>query len=607
MSTQPIAYRIDLSEATSHRFLVSLQFTPADTSTTLSLPVWIPGSYLVREFARHLNKLQANQAGRACDITQVDKATWALACQPGKTVNVQYEVYAFDTSVRAAYLDANRGFINNTSLCLRVHGQEEQSHHLHIEQLPKDWDVATAMLPLPAARKPGKSSKSTRSFQAASYDELLDHPLELGTFWRRQFIARGVPHEFVVAGAAPSADLERLVRDAQRICITEIDFWHGRKKPAFDRYVFMLNVVDDGYGGLEHRNSTALICSRRDLPRLDQKESSDGYVTLLGLISHEYFHTWNVKRLKPREFAPYDYSQENYTRMLWFFEGFTSYFDDAILLRAGLINAQTYLKLLNKTLNQVLATPGRHMQSVAQASFDAWLRLYRPDENTANTTVSYYSKGALVALALDLSLRTLNNTNSSASKASLAGVMRRLWALQRPIEGADVAQALQDEAGGPPPSHAGHATHADWQSLLSHWVHGTDDLPLQSLLQQMGVQWELAQASLSQRLGVRLKETPQGLQVSAVMRGSPAEAAGMAAGDELLALDGWRLKRPDDWQTLMGTPSLKPLLVSRDQRILSLSLPILDKAPTAWCQLVNLSMPQATGPSLKRRKGWLGC
>lgn len=604
MSTQPIAYRIDLSEATSHRFLVSLQFTPADTSTTLSLPVWIPGSYLVREFARHLNKLQASQTGRACNITQVDKATWTVACQPGKTVTVQYEVYAFDTSVRAAYLDANRGFINNTSLCLRVHGQEMQSHHLHIEQLPKDWDVATAMRPLPAARKLGKPSKSTRSFQADSYDELLDHPLELGTFWRRQFIARGVPHEFVVAGAAPSADLERLVRDTQRICITEIDFWHGRKKPAFDRYVFMLNVVDDGYGGLEHRNSTALICSRRDLPRLDQKESSDGYVTLLGLISHEYFHTWNVKRLKPREFAPYDYSQENYTRMLWFFEGFTSYFDDAVLLRAGLINAQTYLKLVNKTLNQVLATPGRHMQSVAQASFDAWLRLYRPDENTANTTVSYYSKGALVALALDLSLRTLNNTNSSASKASLAGVMRRLWALQRPIEEADVAQALQDEAGGPP---VGHADHADWQSLLTHWVHGTDDMPLQSLLQQMGVQWELAQASLSQRLGVRLKETPQGLQVSAVMRGSPAEAAGLAAGDELLALDGWRLKRPDDWQTLMGTPSLKPLLVSRDQRILSLSLPILDKAPTAWCHLVNLSMPKATGPSLKRRKGWLGC
>jgi predicted metalloprotease with PDZ domain len=230
--------------------------------------------------------------------------------------------------------------------------------------------------------------------------------------------------------------------------------------------------------------------------------------------------------------------------------------------------------------------------------------LYRPDENTANSTVSYYSKGALLALALDLTLRTLPDSNhdaSDANKATLAGVMRRLWALQRPIDEADVAQALQDEAGAPPTGHA------DWQSLLSHWVHGTDDLPLQSLLQQMGVQWALAPASLSQRLGVRLKETPQGLQVSAVMRGSPAEAAGVAAGDELLALDGWRLKRPDDWQTLMGSPSLKPLLVSRDQRILSLVLPILDKAPTAWCQVVNLSLPEATGPSLKLRKGWLGC
>jgi predicted metalloprotease with PDZ domain len=603
-----IEYRLDLSLAHAHRFVVTLRVKPVASQLsphlTLSLPAWIPGSYLVREFARHLNQLRAHQGGQACNITQVDKATWHVACRPGQVLTVQYEVYAFDTSVRAAYLDHQRGFFNGTGVCLRVHGCEDQPHSIQLDQLPKGWDIATAMLPASKAKAP-------RRFQASSYDELADHPVELGTFWRGQFTARGVPHEFVVAGHAPNADLERLLKDTQRICETQIDFWHGRKKATFDRYVFMLNVVDDGYGGLEHRNSTALICSRRDLPRQSQKEQGDGYTTLLGLISHEYFHTWNVKRLKPKEFAPYDYTQENYTHMLWFFEGFTSYYDDVLLLRAGLINGATYLKLLTKPINQVLATPGRHVQSVAQASFDAWVRYYRPDENTANSTVSYYTKGSLLALALDLTLRALPKQS-----ASLDGVMKRLWALQRPIEAADVAQALADEATVPPPGFK------DWASLLNHWVHGTDDLPLSGLLAQAGVQWKPATSTLSQRIGVRLNESPQGLKVSAVMRGSPAEAAGLSAGDELLALDGWRLKRADDWQALAISACLKPLLISRDMRLHTLTLPLLDSGPTAWCQVISLEMetpaasPSKTGkaakpakptPSMALRKGWLGC
>lgn len=590
-----IEYRIDLTLAHAHRFGVSLRVKPQSDSLTLSLPAWIPGSYLVREFARHLNLLRASQGSRACPIEQLDKATWRLACQPGQTVTIDYEVYAFDTSVRTAYLDARRGFFNGTSVCLRVHGQEEAPHALQLDALPKGWGVATSLSPAGAGQK-GKS----RKFVASSYDELVDHPVELGTFWRGQFKARGVPHELVVTGAAPSADLERLLKDTQCICESQIDFWHGRRKAAFDRYVFLLNVVDDGYGGLEHRNSTALICSRRDLPRLDAKgkpaDTGDGYTTLLGLISHEYFHTWNVKRLKPVEFAPYDYTRENHTQMLWFFEGFTSYYDDVFLRRTGLIDATTYLKLLTKPINQVLATPGRHVQSVAQASFDAWLRYYRPDENTANSTVSYYTKGSLLALALDLSLR------QQGCKSGLDAVMKRLWALQRPITEADVAQALQDEAGTAPPDFA------NWQALLTAWVHGTDDLPLSSLLSQSGIGWKPASTSVSQRIGVKLSESPQGLKVSAVMRGSPAEAAGLAAGDELIALDGWRLKRADDWQTLVVSPSLKPLLISRDQRLITLTLPLLDSGPTAWCQVIALELDKAAPRKVQAlRKGWLGC
>ena len=314
---------------------------------------------------------------------------------------------------------------------------------------------------------------------------------------------RGVPHQFVVAGAWPGFDGARLLADARRICETQVAFWHGRGKPPVERYVFLLNAVDDGYGGLEHRASTALICARRHLPRLGAAETSDGYVTLLGLISHEYFHTWNVKRLKPRDFERLDYTRENYTRLLWFFEGFTSYYDDLLLLRAGLIDAPRYLRLLAKTLQGVLATPGRQLQSVAEASFDAWVKYYRSDENTPNATISYYAKGSLVALALDLSLRIAGGGN-------LDQVMRLLW--QRSaggaIDEADIAAALQQVAG------------RSLQSELAAWVHGTAELPLAELLARAGVRLRSEPGDLADDWGLRVSEGAfSGVQVKSVLRG----------------------------------------------------------------------------------------
>ena len=270
----------------------------------------------------------------------------------------------------------------------------------------------------------------------------MDCPFELGDFWQGQFKAAGVPHRLVVAGAPASFDSARLLEDTRAICEAEIRFWHGAGKPPHKSYVFMLNVVDDNYGGLEHRNSTALICGRRDLPRLGDAKTPEGYTTLLGLISHEYFHTWNVKRLRPAEFGRYHYDAEQYTRLLWFFEGFTSYYDDLLLRRAGLLDNAGYVKLLNKGINQLLQTPGRQVQSVADASLDAWVKYYRQDENTANATVSYYGKGALVALCLDLTLRREGRTN-------LDDVMRALWhrCAAGPMSEGDVAAVLAELGG----------------------------------------------------------------------------------------------------------------------------------------------------------------
>ena len=562
----PVHYRVEMPDLHTHLYQVTLTVPEPDALQRLTLPAWIPGSYLIREFAKNLQGLQARQGRRALEVLQTGKSSWTVACKPGQPLQLAYTVYANDASVRTAWLDASRGFFNGTSLCLRAEGHTQGPHALEI-RAPKArpaWSVATGLTALQV------NAQGFGTYQAADYDELADCPFELGAFWSGTFKACGVPHRFVVSGATPAFDGARLLADTKKICETSIRFWHGGRKPPHKSYVFMLNAVDDSYGGLEHRNSTALICGRRDLPRLGEPKSSDGYTTLLGLISHEYFHTWNVKRLRPAEFARYDYAQENYTRLLWFFEGFTSYYDDLLLRRAGLLDDAGYLKLLNKTLNQVLQTPGRAVQSVAQASFDAWVKYYRQDENTPNATVSYYTKGALVALCLDLTLRQEGRT-------SLDAVMRALWSRCQagPMREADLLAVLANLGG------------RDFSTELTEWVHGTTDLPLQALLTRQGVAVHEDAAQPAQRLGLRVAETA-GIQVKVVLRGGAAERAGFAAGDEWLGVtaecapgDGWRLHKLEDLALYAGPQRKLTALVARDKRLLRLPLELPEHA-TTW-------------------------
>ena len=309
---QPVHYRVEIADLQAHLFHVTLTIAQPAALQRVSLPVWIPGSYLVREFSKNLQGLRAHQGSRspaALAVQQLDKCNWQIACAPDKALVLRYQVYAHDNSVRTAWLDANRGFFNGTSVCLKVEGQDAMPHVLEIPAVKAvdGWSLATGLTPHTI------DSRGFGSYQAADYDELVDAPVEMGAFWSGSFTARGVPHRFVVAGAADSFDGARLLVDTQKICETEIRFWHGSHKPPHQNYLFMLNAVDDGYGGLEHRNSTALICTRKDLPRQGDAKTSDGYATLRGLISHEYFHTWNVKRLRPAEFESYRHDRENYT------------------------------------------------------------------------------------------------------------------------------------------------------------------------------------------------------------------------------------------------------------------------------------------------------
>ena len=561
----PLHYRIEPADLHAHLFHVTLTIAQPAAQQRVALPVWIPGSYMVREFAKNLQNLRATQGRRSVPLQQLDKATWQVDAAPGKPLVLSYAVYALDNSVRTAWLDASRGFFNGTSLCLQVAGQETLPHALELmsTRATATWHVATG---LPAV---ATNTRGFGSYMADDYDALVDHPFELGHFWSGEFKACGVPHRFVVAGAAPSFDGARLLADTQKICEAEIRFWHPRGKPPHTNYVFMLNAVDDGYGGLEHRNSTALICTRRDLPRVGDKRSSEGYTTLLGLISHEYFHTWNVKRLKPAAFAQFDYSRENYTHQLWFFEGFTSYYDDLLLRRAGLLDDAAYLRLLNKTINQVDQTPGRLVQSVAESSFDAWVKYYRQDENTPNATVSYYTKGALVALCLDLTLRAEGTTD-------LDEVMRSLFKRCKggPMSEADLLDVLQLLAG---------------RSLapeLAQWVHSTDTLPLQPLLERHGVAIHADPSHMAQRLGLRVAEAGN-IVVKTVLRGGAAEKAGFCAGDEWLGVElpgereGWRLQKLDDLALYAGSQLRMTALVSRDKRLLRLPL-VLPEGVTTW-------------------------
>ena len=586
-----VHYHIEVASLHAHLWRVTMTIAQPAAAQTLRLPVWIPGSYMVREFSKHLQNLQCRQANRALDASQLDKATWQVQCDSAQPLQVQYEVYALDNSVRTSWLDSARGFFNATSLCLMADGATDQAHAIDIVRHPdmQGWNVATGLTAMDV------DNAGFGRYQAADYDELADCPVEMGAFWSGSFIACGVPHRLVVAGALPSFDAARLLRDIQKICETQLQFWHAEGDPAakhladkapFAHYVFFLNAVDDSYGGLEHRNSTALIAARRDLPRLNDAKTSDGYTTLLGLISHEYFHTWNVKRLRPAEFARYDYAQENYTELLWFFEGFTSYYDDLLLRRAGLIDDAGYFKLLTKTANQVLQTPGRALQTVAQASFDAWVKYYRQDENTPNATVSYYTKGALVALCLDLSLR-------AEGKATLDSVMRGLWTrcAGGPMAEADLLAVLQDQTG--------HS----WAKEIKAWVHSTRELPLKSLLQAQGLQVHEDPAQMAQRLGLRVAHANGTVTIKAVLRGGGAESAGFAAGDEWLGVDvgargqggSWRLNKLDDLALLLGPERRATALVSRDKRLLRLPL-VLPQGVTTW-RIANAGRAAGLWPS----------
>ena len=534
----PILYSIVPARPEAHLYRVTCTVEDPDPAgQQFALPAWIPGSYMIREFARHVVSIGARSRNRPVTLEKLDKHTWRAQAVTGPLA-VTCEVYAWDLSVRGAHLDTGHGFFNGTCVFLRVLGQEHALCELEIVRPRgaryRNWRVATAM--------PRKGAKpyGFGSYAAADYDELIDHPVEMGEFSLASFRVGGVSHDIAISGRH-RADLARLRRDLKRLCGEHIRFF-GEPAPM-KRYVFLVTAVGEGYGGLEHRASTALLCSRDDLPREGETEVTERYRTFLGLASHEYFHAWNVKRIKPAAFDPYDLDRENYTTLLWAFEGITSYYDDLALVRCGLIEKKDYLEALGRSITTHLRTPGRAKQNLAESSFDAWIKYYRPDENSPNAIVSYYAKGSLVALCLDLHIR-----DKTRGKKSLDDLMRALWR-RHGLTGVGVEEdgieRLAEQAAG-----------LKLERLFDDWLRSTRELPLRALLATHGVEMDLRPAESAQdkggtparskntaglaMLGLRARAQGDDTAVTHVLEGGAAQEAGIAAGDLIVAVDGLR-------------------------------------------------------------------
>ncbi|HVQ60884.1 MAG TPA: PDZ domain-containing protein [Burkholderiales bacterium] len=536
--TEPIRYGVSPEQPEAHLYRVTCTVPEPDPSgQEFALPAWIPGSYMIREFARHVVSIRAESRGKRLAIEKLDKHTWRVQPAAGP-LTVVCEIYGRDVSVRGAYLDTRHAFFNGANLFLRVRGQESAPCELEIVRPRgaryRKWIVATAMT------RSAAKAHGFGIYAAADYDELIDHPVAMGELALANFRACGVPHEVAITGRH-RADMPRLAADLKRLCEHHIKFF-GEPAPM-KRYLFLVTALSEGYGGLEHRASTALLCSRDDLPRRGESQVGERYRTFLGLASHEYFHTWNVKRIKPAAFTPYDLDRESYTTLLWAFEGMTSYYDDLALVRCGLIGRKDYLELLGRAITAYLRALGRHRQTLAESSFDAWIKYYRPDENSPNATVSYYGKGSLVALCLDLLIR-----GKTRGRKSLDDVMRALWA-RHGLSGTGVEEDGVERL-------AEEITGLRLKKTFDEWLRSTGELPLRALLAGHGVEMLLRAAeSASDKggraassktsaglamLGVGARASGEEAVITQVLEGGAAQAAGLAAGDAIVAVDGLR-------------------------------------------------------------------
>jgi predicted metalloprotease with PDZ domain len=563
---------LDVSAPHQHQVAVSLRVQPHQRLMRLRLPGWTPGSYLMRDYVRHLEGLSVEQQGRLLPCRRLEPACWLVEPDPqaGDLV-IRYRVMATDLSVRTCHLDADHGFLALAAVVLEVEGERWAEHRLSCS-LPPRWQ---AFVPLPQQRD--------GSWIATSFDQLVDSPVELGPHREHRFAVGGVVHRWVTWGGAPGAgdwlllQFPSLLDDVAQVCSACCRLMAVEAPPCHG-YLFVLHLVDEGYGGLEHDHSTVLVYGRRAL------QKPNGYRKFLQLVAHEYLHQWNVRRLRPAELSPINYHQPPVVPSLWFAEGITSYVDQLLPLSAGLSTPDQLLEDLGEDLSRFLLTPGRSVQSLCTSSEEAWVKLYRADAYAGDSQVSYYLKGAVVALCLDLHLRRHGS--------ALAPVLQRLWLelgqWHRGYTEQDLITAFTAAA-------------PDLEGLLPQWLHQVDDPDLHGYLQEVGLLLQPITATIPWA-GFTCRGEASGLTAQRVWRGGPAETAGLMVGDEVLAIDGQRVRQSDQIGPLLRTDAAQELLISRRSELRSLPL----RCASPRVERYQLSRdPQASNEALERQQRWL--
>ena len=589
----PVSISMDFSAYKAHLFKVTMMITGAKDRLRLSLPVWTPGSYMIREFAQHLLSLEAYEGEKKLAVKKVDKNSFVID-NIASSVTIVYQVYGFDSSIRAAFIDDNQAFFNGCALCLRPHGCLDSPFLVRLlgATVPKGarWQVATSMPSVDV------DDFGFGSYQAGNYDELVDYPFQISDMLRLNFNAGGVPHEMVLVGDVRNFQQDRFAHDLTKLCEHHIKFFGGIA--PFSSYSFLARMEEGGYGGLEHRNSSMLLSSPYGLPKIDG-EPDHHYRSFLGLCSHEYFHAWNIKRLKPKNFIPFDYDRECYTTMLWIFEGITSYYDDLALRRAGLISRESYLDMMAKNYSKLLRNRGRLRQSLAEASFDAWIKFYRPNENSNNVTTSYYLKGSFIALYLDLLMRY-----QSDGKKSLDDVVRAAY--QHYGEegmGEDDFFLLLEKVGG-----------LDADEVKQRFIYGTEDVDLLSMLARFGVHLNIQgdehtaddKTKMQAYLGFKYRVDDNGRAViTQIDYDSPALDGGLSPLDEIIAINNIRFDHSNAAEVLANIREKEEidLLYTRKKLVKScrVSAAALPKTRSSMTVSANLDEEE------KRRLAyWLG-
>ncbi len=576
--TQPtLFYQVSLPEPQTHLFYVTLQVNNWQADTLeIRFPVWTPGSYVVREYARHIQQLipYNTQNREPLSIQKHYKNCWQINTEHTDTITIDYQVYANELTVRTNHLDNSHGYFNGAALFFYIPELKDQEIEIQIIPPNQNWKITT-----PLTTKEGNNN----TFIADNFDTLVDSPFEIGTHDIYDFEVLGKSHQLAIWGKG-NAKPEQLIQDIKKIVIAESKIY---KELPYDHYIFLLHQAASGFGGLEHKNCCSLI-----YPRFGFR-AKDKYNRFMQLVAHEFFHLWNVKRIRPKALESFDYSQENYTTALWFAEGTTSYYDTLIPQRAGIYDARTCLDNLGKDITRFLTTPGRKIQPLAESSFDAWIKLYRRDANSDNNQISYYLKGELVSLLLDLLIRYKHQ-----NERSLDDVMRSLWEQFGKPEIGYTNEQLK--------SVLETVAETDLTDFLDTYLYTTAELPLAEYLQPFGLQLTpTKEDDPAPHLGMKVAQENGATMIKFVDAESPAGQAGIDIGDELLAIDGIRVNADELSERLKDYQAGDTIHLSIFHQDELFTYPVTLAAP----QPNRYEITSIEEPSEQQREllfGWLG-